>query len=156
MRKRTRIAVVVAALLVAVVAPAVNPPTRQVAVAGPVNWEEVGEVVATLDRTIPKTGWTRTGRPAFPTAPQRLTLEKVACKVNGLHDNLYDYEPAVDTVLSDLDLPNPYRFQSQVVTLSRQLHEFKDDIGPAYQIGTARFCGRAGWSVERNPSAAAG
>jgi len=154
MSKRTRIAVVAAALLVAVVAPAaVNTPDRQVAEAGTVNWEEA---FAALDRTIPKLGWTRTGRPAFLTPPQRLTLEKVACKVNQLHDDVYKYEPEVDSLLSQLDLPNPYRFQSPVVALSWKIHEYKEAAGPAYRVGSQVFCDRDDWSVERPPAGATG
>ena len=152
MRKRTRIAVV-AALLLAVVAPAVNPPNRQVAEANTVNWEEV---VAALDRIIPRTGWMRTGRPAYLTAEQRWRLAKVACEVNELHDDLYEYEPEVSSLLSAVDLPNPYRFQSPVLTLSRRIYEFKDAAGPAYEVGSQMFCDHADRRVEQGASGAAG
>jgi hypothetical protein len=153
MTKRTRIAVVITTLLVAVVAPAVNPPTRQVAEAGTLNWEEV---FATLDRVIPRTGWTRTGRPAFLTVEQRWRLAKVACEVNEVHDNVYEYEPEVSALLSELDLPNPYRFQSPVLTLTRQIYEFKDAAGPAYEVGSQMFCDHADWSLEQGASGATG
>ena len=136
MRKRTRIAVVVAALLVAVVAPAVNPPTRQVAEAGTVNWEEV---VATLDRTIPRTGWMRNGRPAFLAPPMRWRLEKAACTVNQAHDLVYEYQ--VDDQLRQLDLgDDAWRYQSALLRLSDRIEQWKQGAGDVYKQGSEWFC----------------
>ena len=69
--------------------------------------------------------------------------------VEALHDDMYEYEPEIDSLLSRLDLPNPYRFQSPVVALSWQIHEYKEAAGPAYQVGSQMFCDRDDWSVER-------
>jgi hypothetical protein len=145
MRKRTRIAVV-AALLFGLAATAVTGPDhRQVAQASTVDGRTVFRL---LDNIVPRTGWTRTGRPAYLTPQQRWKLAKVACTANSAHDNVYEYEPLVDALLTELDLPNPYRYQDPVLVLSRRLHQYKERAGLAYTLGSQIFCDTADRQVE--------
>jgi hypothetical protein len=148
MSKRTRIAVVVAALLLGVVGPVVAADgDRQAAQAGAVDARKVFRL---LDEIIPRTGWTRTGRPAFLAPQQRWKLANLACTVNQAHDNVYEYEPVVDELLLQLDLPSPYRYQSPVLALSQRIHQYKEDLGAVYEIGSEGFCEFAEWRADQH------
>jgi hypothetical protein len=150
MTKRIRIAVVVAALLLGVVAPTVTPAdTRQAAHAGALDWRAA---YRSLDSIIPRTGWMRNGRPAHLTVPEWWQLAKVACTVNKAHDNVYKFESQADYLLSQLDLLNPYRYQSPVLELSRRIHEFRAGAGPAYVYGSMMFCKHADQNVKLHAS----
>jgi hypothetical protein len=134
MRKRTGIAVVVAALLVATVAPTVTT-NRQVAQASALDGRAVAR---TLDAILPVAARVRAGRPAFLTELQRLRLAKVACTVNKAHDFVHEYH--VDRLVWELDVPGAYRYQDSVLTLSQQIHEYKDDAGAVYELGSELYC----------------
>jgi hypothetical protein len=152
MRKRTRIAVVVAALLLAVVAPTVTAAdNRQVAEASTLDWRAA---VRALDSIIPRTGDLRNGKSAFLTVPERWQLAKVACTVNQRHDQVHKFESAADSLLGQVDLADlsPYRFQSPVLELSRRLHRFKQDAGPVYGYGSKAFCDLAEYNVKLHAS----
>jgi hypothetical protein len=153
MSKRTRIAVVVAALLLGAVGPIVSAGEHQAAQASTVDTRKVFRL---LDEIIPRTGWTRTGRPAFLAPQQRWTLADLACTVNQAHDNVDDYEPVVDSLLQQVDLPSPYRFQSPVVTLSQRIHQYKEDAGLVYELGSEAFCDYAEWRAEEHAQGAMG
>jgi hypothetical protein len=141
MRKRVRIAVVVAALLLAVVAPTVTTADhRQAAEAGAMDWRAAYRTLAGI---IPRTGWTRTHRPASLADRQWWQVAHVACRVNEAHDNVYEYETEVDYLLSQLGWPNPYRYQSPALELSRRIHQYKEDAGSAYEYGSQVFCSSA-------------
>jgi hypothetical protein len=147
MRKRTRIAIVVAALLVSVVGPtAITAGNRQDAEASAPDWRAAYRA---LDNIIPRTGWTRTGRSVALTPQRRWQLANVACTVNEVHDNVYEYEDEVDYLLSELGWFNPYRFQSPTLELSRRIYQFKDDSGPMYDYGSQVFCDYAKDIVEQ-------
>ena len=148
MRKRTRIAIVVAALLIAVVAPTVTgADNRQAAEASAPDWRAAYRA---LDNIIPRTGWTRTRRSVSLTPQRRWQLANVACKVNEVHDNVYEYEGEVDYLLSELDWFNPYRFQSPTLELSRRIYQFKQEAGPMYDYGSQAFCDDAKEIVEQH------
>jgi len=140
MRKRTRIAVVVAALLVAVVGPTVTAGgDRQAAQASTVDMREVTKVSQALERIIPRTGLMRNGRPASLAPPMRWRLQKVACTVNQAHDLVYEYQ--LDEQLWRLDLgEDAWRYQSALLRLSDRLQQFKESAGDAFEQGSERFC----------------
>jgi hypothetical protein len=146
MRKRTSVAVVIAALLLGVVGPTVTTPERrQVAKASALN---LRAVFRSLDDIIPRSGWTRTGRPAHLTDQQRWQLANVACTVHQVHDNVHEYESEADYLLSQLGWVNPYRFQSPVLELSRRIYQFKQDGEVVYEAGTQVFCDQAKQNVK--------
>ena len=152
MSKRTRIAVLGTALLVGVILSTfVVDGNRQTAQASTVDG---GKIYRLLDEILPKAGLLRAGRPAPFTVTQRWRLADIACTVNELHDNVYEYEPVVNDLLLAADLPNPYRFQSPVLTLSQRIHRFKEDAGLAYTLGSETFCEYADWRVDRPASGA--
>ena len=135
MRKRTRLAIVVAALLVAVVGPTAT--HRQEAEAGAPDWRSAYRA---LDNIIPRIGWTRTGRSVSLTPQRRWQLANVACSVNNVHDNVHKYEAKVDSLLSELGWSNPYPYQSPTLELSRRIYQFKEGAGPLYSYGSQIFC----------------
>jgi hypothetical protein len=141
MSKRTRIAVVVAALLLGAVGPVIAADgNRQAAQASTVDMREVSRVYQELERIIPRTGWMRNGRPAFLAPPMRWRLEKVACTVNQAHDLVYDYQ-VDDQLRQQFDLgDDAWRYQSALLRLSDQLQVWKQGAGPVYEQGSEWFC----------------
>ena len=142
MSKRTRVAVVAAALLLGVVGPVVAAGgNRQAAQA---STGDVREVIRVLDEIVPRAGWMRTGRPAIFTGEQRWKLLQVACTVNDVHG--YVHEASIDEQLWQLDrqVPGAYRLQSSVLALSERIAMFKERAGTSFEVGTARFCIRVG------------
>ena len=139
MNKRSRIAVVVAALLLGVVGPTVAAGNRQAVQASTVDMREVTKVSQALGRFIPSTGWMRNGRPAFPAPQMRWRLEKVACTVNKAHDLVYEYQ--VDDQLRQLDLGDDiWRYRSALLGLSDQIEQWKQGAGVVYEQGSEWFC----------------
>jgi hypothetical protein len=149
MSKRTRIAVVVAALLLGVVGPTVAAGgNRQPAQASTVDMREVTKVSQTLERFIPSTGWMRNGRPASLAPPVRWRLQKVACTVNQAHDLVYEYQ--VDDQLWQLDLGDDvWRYQSALLGLSDQIEQWKQGAGDVYERGSNWFCDRVDKRLEQ-------
>jgi hypothetical protein len=138
---------VVAALLLAMVAPiAIGANDRQAAQASA---PQPGAVLRRLYQIIPQAGSTKVGRPAWPTTEQWWRLAKVACTTNEFHDNVHEYETTVDDLLSLTGIPNPYRYQSSVLELSRQIYEFKQQGGLVYEFETTLFCAKADRQVKR-------
>jgi hypothetical protein len=159
MRKRTRIAVVTAALLVAVVAPTLSGAqgTGRAALASgavtagavPVDPGDVMAGVRWLESIIPTAGRVRAGRSSFFTKEQRWRLMSVACTVNDVHG--YVYESDIDERLWDLEplVPGAYRQQGSVLELSEQIDEGREDLGSSFGQATARFCHNVGRRVDR-------
>jgi hypothetical protein len=162
MKKRTRIAVVVAALLLAMVGPAVSHAVGNdgVVAAGMLNgkfFERLGRGLRVilggsddlarglrasrhLDSVIGPVVVTRSGDTLIPTAEERAYLYQLACQIKYAHDLVREEEAAWKLVMLGEKVKGAVGYAASVANLSRELKKAEDNGDRAWKIAGATFC----------------
>jgi hypothetical protein len=155
MRKRTRIAVVTAALLAGLVVPAGlqgqahaagTAGSRQLVSAAPVNGQAI---TRWLQGFLPTTGHTRVGKTAALPELQWWKMAKVACKANELHDTVYEWQ--IDQLLWGVEsqVPGVYRYRNPILRLSWELSELRERGGWVSELSAEGLCAHVDWRLAR-------
>ena len=162
MSKRTRIAVVAAALLLAMAGPAVAGAVGNdgVVAAGMLNvkfLERLGRGVRVilggsddlaaglrasrhLDSVIGPFVVTRTGETLFPSAEERAYLYQLACQIKYVHDLEREDEAWWQLVTLTEKVKGSVGYAASVANLSRELKKAEDHGDRAWKAAGAAFC----------------
>jgi hypothetical protein len=170
MRKRTRITVVAAALLLALVGPSVTGAAGNdgVVVAGAIStswiqrWARflgiaVGRsddmvsraVQGRLDSVIKPVVYTPAGDLLIPTQRQRARLYQVACRTQFTVELLREQEIKNQLWALSTEIPGALGYTMWVANLTRELVKAKDNGDRAYKAGNALFCAAAEANLKR-------
>jgi hypothetical protein len=162
MRKRTRIAVVAAALALAMVGPAAVGAAGHdgVVAAGMVNgrfFERLGRAVRValggsddlargvrasrqLDSVIGSMVVTRSGDMLIPTPEERAYLYQLACQIKYVHDLDREQEASWRLVMLGEKVKGAVGYAASVANLSRDLEKAEDNGDRAWSVASATLC----------------